>query len=129
MAPAAMAYSAQSYSAPSAQDMEELNSLFSAADYEANLAADMQNYAASLPSKGWQDWPEKPKYSASPLEHMRENETVQSKNAADKEKYLCPRCREGHLRQIRGKNGTFWGCTNYPRCTATFDDEKNKPVL
>lgn len=129
MMPAAMAYSAQSYPAPSAQDMEELNSLFSAADYEANLAADMQDYMASLPPKGWQDWAEKPKYSASPLEHMRENETVQSKNAADKEKYLCPRCREGHLRQIRGKNGTFWGCTNYPRCTATFDDEKNKPVL
>ena len=45
------------------------------------------------------------------------------------EKYLCPRCREGHLRRIRGKNGAFWGCSNYPRCTATFDDSHDKPLL
>ena len=128
--PAVMAYSAQSYSAPSAQDMEELNSLFSAADYEANLAADMQSYAAFSQRKSWQKQAaDAPKFSARPLEHMKEHETVRSRQAAGTEKYLCPHCREGHLRQIRGKNGTFWGCTNYPRCTATFDDAKNKPVL
>ena len=43
--------------------------------------------------------------------------------------YLCPRCREGRLRRIQGKNGSFWGCTNYPQCTATFDDQRGKPLL
>ena len=42
---------------------------------------------------------------------------------------LCPHCREGHLRRVRGKNGYFWGCSNYPRCTATFDDDHGKPAL
>lgn len=42
---------------------------------------------------------------------------------------LCPHCREGHLRRINGRNGYFWGCTNYPRCTATYDDNNGSPVL
>lgn len=42
---------------------------------------------------------------------------------------LCPRCKEGQLRQIRGRNGVFWGCSNYPRCTATYDDIKGKPNI
>lgn len=127
---AAPVYSAQSYVAPSAQDMAELNALFSAADYEASLADAMQNYVPPQPAKkGWQEWGDKPKYSASPMEHMEENATAKAKDSKDRDKYLCPRCREGHLRQIRGKNGMFWGCTNYPRCTATFDDDKGKPVL
>ena len=110
--------------------MAELDSLFSAADYEASLADAMQNYVSPQPQKkGWQNWGDKPKYSASPMEHMEENATAKAKDSKDRDKYLCPRCREGHLRQIRGKNGMFWGCTNYPRCTATFDDEKGKPVL
>ncbi|MBQ3970671.1 MAG: topoisomerase DNA-binding C4 zinc finger domain-containing protein, partial [Selenomonadaceae bacterium] len=40
-----------------------------------------------------------------------------------------PKCREGNLRRINGRNGAFWGCSNYPRCTATFDDGKDGPVL
>ena len=42
---------------------------------------------------------------------------------------LCPRCKEGQLRQIKGRNGVFWGCSNYPRCTATYDDIKGKPNI
>ena len=119
----------QEYHAPSSQDMDELNSLFSPADYEAQLAAAMQGYqSAGTRQNTWQDWKNKPKYSASPLEHMKENEKAGSKKE-DKDKYLCPRCREGHLRQLRGKNGVFWGCSNYPHCTATFDDSHGKPLL
>jgi DNA topoisomerase III len=66
---------------------------------------------------------DKTRHSASPLEHME----VQPVNKETG--YLCPRCREGALRRIEGKNGAFWGCVNYPRCTATFDDDKGKPVL
>ena len=65
----------------------------------------------------------KPRYSASPLEKMSPDTTKSG------DQILCPRCKEGHLRKLKGKNGTFWGCTNYPRCTATFDDEKGRPVL
>ncbi len=38
-------------------------------------------------------------------------------------------CKEGSLRFVRGKNGGFWGCSNYPSCTATYDDANGKPVL
>lgn len=118
-----MAY-AQTGAGPSAQDMADLNSLFAAADYEAQMAADMASYEASRPApRPWQNWGDKPKYSASPME-----KAAKESKAAD-DKYLCPKCREGHLRLIRGKNGSFWGCTNYPRCTATFDDSKGMPLM
>ena len=74
---------------------------------------------------GFSRWGDKPKYSASPLEHTAGTD---AKPAAG-DSCLCPRCREGKLRRINGKNGAFWGCTNYPHCTATFDDDKGKPVL
>ena len=85
--------------------------------------ADAKSYAAQQKkaSSSWQSWADKPKYSASPMEHM-------AKDASSSD-YLCPRCREGHLRSIHGRNGVFWGCSNYPRCTATFDDDHGKPLL
>jgi len=64
-----------------------------------------------------------PKASAAPMEHLS------SEDKKADSKYLCPKCREGSLRRIKGRNGNFWGCSNYPRCTATFDDEKNMPVF
>ena len=87
------------------------------------MAADMASYQAAQGGRSWQNWEDKPQYSASPLE-----KAAKEKTQAD-DKYLCPKCREGHLRLIRGKNGAFWGCTNYPRCTATFDDSKGAPVI
>lgn len=40
--------------------------------------------------------------------------------------WRCPRC--GHLlKQRRGKNGVFWGCSQYPLCTASFTDMGGKP--
>lgn len=63
----------------------------------------------------------KEKYSAAPLE--------QAKNFKVDTKYLCTRCKEGNLRRIRGKNGWFWACSNYPHCTATYDDNKGMPII
>lgn len=40
----------------------------------------------------------------------------------------CPNCGKGGLRKIKGKNGFFWGCSNYPECKSTFQDNKGKPV-
>ena len=63
----------------------------------------------------------KEKYSASPLE--------QAKDIKIDKKYLCTRCKEGNLRRVRGKNGWFWACSNYPHCTATYDDNQGIPVI
>lgn len=63
----------------------------------------------------------KEKYSAAPLE--------QAKKIKVDTKYLCTRCKEGNLRRIRGKNGWFWACSNYPHCTATYDDNKGIPII
>ena len=110
----------QSGSAPSAADM---------AEFEALLAGgELYSYAPpAQKKKSWQSYQDKPRYSASPMEQSRKAGTLNQ--GEDKDKYLCPRCREGHLHLHRGKNGPFWGCSNYPRCTATFDDEKGAPVL
>ena len=32
----------------------------------------------------------------------------------------CPRCKTGHLMQIRSKTGTFAGCSSYPDCKNTY---------
>ena len=40
----------------------------------------------------------------------------------------CPKC--GAKMVLRnGKNGPFWGCSNYPTCRATADDDGGKPVF
>ena len=43
-------------------------------------------------------------------------------------KHVCPTCKKGHLRKRKGKDGPFWGCSNYPDCTASFKDKGGKPV-
>lgn len=41
----------------------------------------------------------------------------------------CPRCGIGVLQKRHGKNGDFWGCSNYPRCRLTCNDKAGKPDL
>ena len=66
----------------------------------------------------------KVKKSAMPLEKQAKQGT---KNVNSK--YLCPHCKDGNLRRIHGKNGWFWACSNYPHCTATYDDNNGMPVI
>lgn len=87
----------------------------SAADY-AELNNIPPAYGSSYRSYGTQE-----KVPAAPME--------KAAGQAGNSKYLCPRCREGNLRRIKGRNGYFWGCSNYPKCTATFDDNKSMPVI
>ncbi|MBP5200238.1 MAG: DNA topoisomerase 3 [Schwartzia sp.] len=90
------------------------------AEYQPNLS--VSSYAdGPVSSRQRPKWGDKPKYSAAPMERMAQPEK--------KSGFLCPRCKEGTLRLVHGKNGSFWGCSNYPSCTATFDDDKGKPVL
>ncbi|MFG9008231.1 DNA topoisomerase, partial [Pseudomonas aeruginosa] len=41
----------------------------------------------------------------------------------------CPKCRKKKLALRTGGRGPFWGCTGYPRCKATYEDDNGKPVL
>ena len=41
----------------------------------------------------------------------------------------CPRCGLGILQKRHGKNGDFWGCSNYPRCRMTCNDKEGQPNL
>lgn len=44
----------------------------------------------------------------------------------------CPSCDDGYLKKITPKQKDkkpFWGCANYPNCTAIFPDDNNKPNL
>lgn len=40
----------------------------------------------------------------------------------------CPVCSKGVLRQRKGQNGSFWGCSCYPECKTTFPDKDGKPL-
>ena len=47
------------------------------------------------------------------------------------EAFPCPNCDDGRLRRLKGKNGFFWGCSNYQRepnpCQTTLPDDHGKP--
>ena len=51
--------------------------------------------------------------------------------AGAEETFPCPNCEDGRLRRLKGKNGFFWGCSNYQRepnpCQTTLPDEHGKP--
>lgn len=36
--------------------------------------------------------------------------------------FICPRCKSGVMVKRKGRNGEFWGCSNYPNCTMTFNE-------
>jgi len=36
--------------------------------------------------------------------------------------HTCPSC-SAIMRRVEGKFGTFWGCTNYPKCRHTLNEE------
>ena len=51
-----------------------------------------------------------------------------SKKSTKKSSVKCPRC--GAPMFLRnGKNGAFWGCSNYPDCKMTANDNNGKPVF
>ncbi len=41
--------------------------------------------------------------------------------------YRCPQCKKGILKKRSGKNGDFWGCSRYPSCNLTLDDDGGNP--
>ena len=51
-----------------------------------------------------------------------------SKKSSKKSNVKCPHCGAPMLLR-NGKNGSFWGCSNYPECRMTADDKNGKPVF
>lgn len=43
-------------------------------------------------------------------------------------KFPCP-CGNGALQKRKGKNGDFWGCSNYPTCRITAEDKNGEPNM
>ena len=43
------------------------------------------------------------------------------------DKIICPRCGRGIMVKRNGRNGEFWGCSNYPSCRMSCDDRGGKP--
>ena len=48
--------------------------------------------------------------------------------SAVKSSVKCPLCGASMFLR-KGKNGAFWGCSNYPNCKMTASDNKGKPVF
>ena len=52
---------------------------------------------------------------------------AQAKIKPAKGAVICPRCKVGVMVKRNGKNGEFWGCSNYPNCKMTCNDKNGKP--
>lgn len=39
----------------------------------------------------------------------------------------CPKCHQGVLQLRNGKSGKFWGCSRYPLCKASYNDQEGQP--
>ncbi|MEC8483043.1 MAG: topoisomerase DNA-binding C4 zinc finger domain-containing protein, partial [Pseudomonadota bacterium] len=46
---------------------------------------------------------------------------------APSKRYRCPKCQHPLVLK-KGKNGSFWGCEDFPRCDYTANDEEGRPV-
>lgn len=55
-------------------------------------------------------------------------ESSAEKISGETEIFHCARCQSA-LSKRTGKYGKFWGCTNYPECTAVYKDINNAPFL
>ena len=55
------------------------------------------------------------------LDKAKNAEITPSKNSV-----LCPNCGKSMVRR-KGKNGYFWGCSGFPECKTTAQDDKGKP--
>ena len=51
----------------------------------------------------------------------------EAKIAEAKDIVKCPKCGRTMTRR-KGSNGFFWGCSGYPECKTTMEDNKGKPV-
>jgi ssDNA-binding Zn-finger/Zn-ribbon topoisomerase 1 len=65
-------------------------------------------------------------------ENTRTENPQPDKDSLDEhgEPYPCPECQKGYMRRIKGKNGYFWGCSEYRSgCKCTASDKNGKPCF
>jgi DNA helicase-4 len=55
---------------------------------------------------------------------LRKHLRIDAAQAAERGGDACPNCGTGKLKRRNGKFGEFWGCSNYPICRYTRDDEE-----
>ncbi|MBR1858635.1 MAG: topoisomerase DNA-binding C4 zinc finger domain-containing protein, partial [Selenomonadaceae bacterium] len=61
------------------------------------------------------------------VEKTYNNKPANKTNDATDEGIACPLCKKGHLVRRNGRNGIFWGCSNFPKCRMTCNDVEGKP--
>ena len=57
------------------------------------------------------------------------SDAIKAKFPVPKNVVQCPRCKKGVMVKRNGKNGIFWGCSNFPNCRMTCNDKNGKPDL
>ena len=57
------------------------------------------------------------------------NKKAKSAASTSTEMVACPKCKTGHLVRRLSRNGYFWGCSNYPNCRMTCNDNDGKPNM
>lgn len=58
------------------------------------------------------------------------NDKAGKPDLAPRPSFTCPSCKQGKLRQVKGANGLFWGCSRYREgCSATYPNKAGKPDL
>ena len=63
-------------------------------------------------------------FSSQEIDKIKSSETVFKSNAQK-----CPNCDTGYLIRKKGKDNFFWGCSNYPECKTTFQDNNGAVVI
>jgi DNA topoisomerase-3 len=66
------------------------------------------------------------------IERLVSDARTASLNVPVAQAVACPSCKTGRLRRLKGKNGFFWGCSNYKadlKCSASFHDARGKPNI
>ena len=56
-------------------------------------------------------------FSSQEIDKIKSSENIFKSNAQK-----CPNCDTGYLIRKKGKDNFFWGCSNYPECKTTFQD-------
>ena len=62
---------------------------------------------------------------------MSDNDPIKNDPAEEAKKdtgVICNVCKKGTMTERRGRFGTFYGCSNYPKCKFIKKDENSKQV-
>ncbi len=61
-------------------------------------------------------------FSSVEIDKLKSSENIFKSNAQK-----CPNCDTGYLIRKKGKDNFFWGCSNYPECKVSYQDNNGEP--